>query len=389
MTTLYLIRHAEADGNVYRRVHGQYDGLITPRGYQQIQCLRRRFAGIPLGAVYASDLFRTRETARALYEGRAVPFTTTRELREIAFGEWEDLPWGELMLRYPEEYALWEQRPAEYRLAGAETYRDLYERIHAELNRIVRAHPGQTIAAVTHGTALRALLCVLRTGSLDRVGELPWCDNTAVAKLTVDENLRYTVEYYNDNSHLAQLSTLQSQTWWRDEEDRRLFNLHFVPAKFPQDLAKADMYYHDSWQLVFGDEEYDSSYTVSRMRRLRSAHPQAIVFARRGDGTEVGCVMLDTRAKLLPSGGHIALIYLTEPFRGREFGAQLLGHAVSVYRALGRRWITVRVAGTNVRAQKFYAKYGFEQFGAEQSPNTVQLLMRKSIDGTPAHINWK
>ena len=32
MTTIYLIRHAEAEGNIYRRIHGQYEGRITPRG---------------------------------------------------------------------------------------------------------------------------------------------------------------------------------------------------------------------------------------------------------------------------------------------------------------------------------------------------------------------
>ena len=37
MTTIYLIRHAEAEGNIYRRIHGQYDGRITPRGYKQIE----------------------------------------------------------------------------------------------------------------------------------------------------------------------------------------------------------------------------------------------------------------------------------------------------------------------------------------------------------------
>ena len=36
MTTLYLIRHAEAEGNVYRRCHGQYDALLTHRAPAQI-----------------------------------------------------------------------------------------------------------------------------------------------------------------------------------------------------------------------------------------------------------------------------------------------------------------------------------------------------------------
>ena len=30
MTKLYLIRHAEAEGNLYRIAHGQYNGLTIP-----------------------------------------------------------------------------------------------------------------------------------------------------------------------------------------------------------------------------------------------------------------------------------------------------------------------------------------------------------------------
>ena len=65
MTTIYLIRHAEAEGNVFRRIHGQYDSCVTPNGRRQIAALAQRFAGIPVGAVYAGDLKRACLTAAA------------------------------------------------------------------------------------------------------------------------------------------------------------------------------------------------------------------------------------------------------------------------------------------------------------------------------------
>ena len=52
--TVYIIRHAEAEGNIYRRCHGLYDSLLTPRAYQQLPCLAKRFENVPLAAVYAS-----------------------------------------------------------------------------------------------------------------------------------------------------------------------------------------------------------------------------------------------------------------------------------------------------------------------------------------------
>ncbi|MBS1409295.1 MAG: phosphoglycerate mutase, partial [Oscillospiraceae bacterium] len=42
MTKIYLVRHAEAEGNVYRRIHGQYDSRITPNGLRQVEALRAR-----------------------------------------------------------------------------------------------------------------------------------------------------------------------------------------------------------------------------------------------------------------------------------------------------------------------------------------------------------
>ena len=64
-TTVYIIRHAEAEGNVYRRCHGQYNALLTTRAYKQLPYLAKRFENVPLAAVYSSDLFRARVTAQA------------------------------------------------------------------------------------------------------------------------------------------------------------------------------------------------------------------------------------------------------------------------------------------------------------------------------------
>ena len=59
MTTIYLVRHAEAEGNLYRIAHGHYNSCITDdRGCRQIRALAERFRDVPVDAVYASDLIR-------------------------------------------------------------------------------------------------------------------------------------------------------------------------------------------------------------------------------------------------------------------------------------------------------------------------------------------
>ena len=50
MTRIYLVRHAEAEGNLYRRAQGWYDGRVTDTGKLQIAALERRFQDIRVGA---------------------------------------------------------------------------------------------------------------------------------------------------------------------------------------------------------------------------------------------------------------------------------------------------------------------------------------------------
>ena len=64
MTTLFLIRHAQAEGNLYRIAQGHFDSYITALGYKQIDALAERFKNVHLDALYSSDLRRTRTTAR-------------------------------------------------------------------------------------------------------------------------------------------------------------------------------------------------------------------------------------------------------------------------------------------------------------------------------------
>ena len=94
MTRIYLIRHAEAEGNLYRRVQGQYNSLVTERGLEQIKALEERFRDVPIDAVYSSDLYRTKKTASAVYLSHGLPLHTDPGLREVAMGAWEDRPWG-------------------------------------------------------------------------------------------------------------------------------------------------------------------------------------------------------------------------------------------------------------------------------------------------------
>ena len=71
MTTLYIVRHGEARGNVERNFHGWFDSELTENGRAQISRLPSYFKDIKLDAAYSSDLKRTRETAEIVAKEKA------------------------------------------------------------------------------------------------------------------------------------------------------------------------------------------------------------------------------------------------------------------------------------------------------------------------------
>lgn len=223
MTNLYVIRHGEAEGNIYRRIHGHYNSLITKNGYRQIAALEKRFENIHIDAVYASDLFRTCETAKALYVPKHLPLHKDPRFREVYFGRWEDLPFGHLEHFELPQMQLFNHDIPRWHIVGAEGYQDFYSRFTSALTEVAQANDGKTVAVFTHGCvsdwSFRAMF-----GDAMKGGH---CDNTGVSLLQY-ENGTFTFQYLYDNSHLTdEISTFAHQRWWRGKRD---FNLWFRPA---------------------------------------------------------------------------------------------------------------------------------------------------------------
>ena len=51
MTQIFLVRHGQSEGNLFRRVQGQTDVELTADGKAQLPYLTNRFAETPLAAV--------------------------------------------------------------------------------------------------------------------------------------------------------------------------------------------------------------------------------------------------------------------------------------------------------------------------------------------------
>lgn len=380
MTTIYLIRHAEAEGNLYRRVHGWYDALITENGFRQISALEDRFAPLPVDAVYASDLYRTKTTARAVYVPKGLELRTDPALREINLGDWEDLSWGQVRRTDPEGLAGFNRSDPQWRAPNGESLGDVGERVEGALRRIAAAHPDQTVAVFCHGTAIRQVQARVKGVPPEDWHTLSHSDNTAVTCLTWEGD-RFHLVFESDNSHLdASISTLARQSWWRKEgvpsED---VNLWFRPLNMEEEGQIYRGARQEFWASVHKDMSAFDGDGFLRDARLHCARtPWGVTCAMVGDRL-AGLLQLDPDRYAADDAGYIPFCYLMPDRRAKGLGVQLLGQAVSFYRPLGRRYLRLRCASYNDPAQRFYRKYGFYKIGEEQGSRVPLDILEKRI----------
>lgn len=195
-TIVYIIRHVQAEGNLYRIFHGHTDGDITDLGKIQCEKLKKRFENINLSAVLSSDLTRAKKTAAAVKGSKDIPFDTTPLLREIHAGIWEGQNFEGLGDIYPEEYKSFQNGENDVRFGGGETIGEVITRMRSAVDGFVSLHKGEEIAVISHGCAIRSLLS-------DYAKEVViWGTNASVSKVVYPENSEPYIEYMWDDTHL-------------------------------------------------------------------------------------------------------------------------------------------------------------------------------------------
>ena len=341
MTKIYLIRHAAAEGNLYRVAHGQYNSTITHRGYSQLTHLRRRFKDIALDAVYGSDLLRAQTTAAALYVPRNMEYRPLPMLREVCMGVWEQLSWGEIARRTPEMYHNFNHHPDLFELEGAERFEDVRDRMLAAVRRMAAEHPGGTVAAVSHGAALRTLLGTLEGLSLAELGDTPYGDNTAVSLLEVEGD-EIRLVFRDDASHVPSVSKIHR---------------HRVSAagdgKYTVVATQPGFWYRVLWE---DDEKIELEAMLGEER--------------------AGCVALTIENDVF----YITEYTIYPGRRGQNYSVQLLGQAVKYARKHEHDKIVVLSPWETV---DYFKKYGFTVTGHKGGDTELTLDISRVIREIP------
>ena len=368
MTTIYLIRHTQAEGNIFRIMQGHWDGDITSVGRLQIEALKERMLKEKIEAVYSSDLYRAYITAQ---EGIAAPrgLETVKDsrLREMNMGPWEAKFFANIERDYPEESEKFKFDSENFLWKGAESFDSVRQRMFAAIEDIAEENDGKTIAIVSHGVSNRCFLSKVLQADLSDVETVPICKNTAITKLKYEKG-RFTVENKNDHAHLGEL---EPKKW------------NSIPelSDFPLDLKREAAYYcqcyEEGWRFAHGGSSKGfepAIYLCSAMQH--SAEDRNAVLRLSHGERDAGLVELAPQRGEEENIGWISLLYLNPEYRGRGCGIQALARAIVYYKNLGRQAIRLNVNPMNETAINFYKKYGFKVIDEQRD----LLLLEKSLN---------
>lgn len=327
MTQVYLIRHCEAEGNKLGRCQGGYDSDITLNGAEQIVALAKRFEGIKLDAVYASDLYRARKTAEPLAQQNGLRTVLLPSLREMHMGRWEDCGWGVIARDYPGCDRLFAERiqDVDHRSSGGESFLGVVRRVTEEITFLAEKNDGKSIAIVFHGTATRAFLAKIMGFHGTEMSKTPHPGNTAVTKLSYDNG--FTLEYFGDNSHLSRAQMDASKQKWHREG--KLW--HEVHMWFQHDAAP---------EGYIPLKENDSVYRCY----LADTYCGYFVLNHGEEGYNT-----------------LSYAYLEQKERGHGYFLQMLGEACGISRSEGKRVLRVK----KQEGLRPLDRLGFIQVGGE------------------------
>ena len=150
ITTIYVIRHGQTDGNKLRVFQGQIDTPLNENGREQVlnTCKNLVTLGVNFDVLISSPLSRAYETAKIIRSF----FPSKKEIIiepdaiERAFGDAEGIPLS------PENY----DKIMKGEFNNLETEFQIMRRARHLIDRLLEKYPGKVIILVTHSHFLKA-----------------------------------------------------------------------------------------------------------------------------------------------------------------------------------------------------------------------------------------
>ena len=155
---IYLIRHGETSNAGEVCFNGHFDVDLSDQGKDQSRRIAVALQSLPIKAIYSSDLKRAQIGAQYVAVEHKLKHTSYKELRELAFGDWEGLSIAEVNRKYSDKLKKRLKNIEQFRVEGGESFFQLRDRVIPKFEEIISRHPCESIVILCHGGVIRTIL---------------------------------------------------------------------------------------------------------------------------------------------------------------------------------------------------------------------------------------
>lgn len=155
MKKIIIVRHGQTNANSEGKTQGQIDTDLNDIGLEQAkkagEFIKNNYG---ISDAWSSDLKRTVQTAQQITND----FNTSKLLREMSFGKWENHLFKNIISEYPELVKQYAKASDSFRAPEGESFKDMHKRSVSFLKSINMENKDETLI-VSHGGYMRVLLC--------------------------------------------------------------------------------------------------------------------------------------------------------------------------------------------------------------------------------------
>jgi broad specificity phosphatase PhoE len=213
--TVYFVRHGQSVDNA-SPVFQSVNSPLSEKGVGQAESIAERLSTVPFEVLISSPVARAKETAQHISDktGKETVFSDLF-VERMKPDEIDGKPWTDEKAN--KVWKAWEETlytPGS-RVSNGENFDDIIKRVDKALA-YLEERPEETMAVVTHGYFLRALVIRILLGDnvtgpiMKRFHELASIENTAITVLkykdAFEEGFAWRLWTFNDHSHFAEIS---------------------------------------------------------------------------------------------------------------------------------------------------------------------------------------
>lgn len=207
---LYIVRHAESEGNA-QKLHQGRNASLTQKGFQQAQVLANRFKTISIDAILSSDLKRARLTAGFIGQVVKKEITLTHLLRELKRPtEIEEKSYDDPHVQLIKQQIVQNHNDQNWHFSDEENFFDLKKRIEEFLTYLT-LRKEDNVLLVTHAIVIRMIVSqIIFSKSLTpdeflHIYKSFKVSNTGITLCQKKES-KWSLITWNDYAHLGYLT---------------------------------------------------------------------------------------------------------------------------------------------------------------------------------------